>query len=216
MTMPDIYVAPKKDETPLSRKVARKKVVKKKTASLLAAFVTRPKNVRFETQERKEKIVLLLRRHWITNLPWLLITGLMMVAPVVFPFLPILEFLPSRYQFISLIVWYLLTTAFAFEKFLGWFFNVNIITDERIIDIDFPSLLYRDISSAKIDQIQDISVKVGGFIRSLFDFGDVLIQTAGAVPEFCFEAVPHPAQVSKILNQSIIEEEKEKLEGRVK
>ncbi len=29
------------------------------------------------------------------------------------------------------------TFAFAFEKFLSWYFNVNIITDERIVDVDF-------------------------------------------------------------------------------
>jgi len=117
---------------------------------------------------------------------------------------------------IIIIGWYLLTFAFAFERFLSWFYNVNIITDERIVDINFPSILYKDISETKIDRVQDVSAKTGGYIRSLFDYGDVLIQTAGTIPEICFEAIPHPARVSQILNELLYEEEKEKLEGRVR
>ena len=40
-------------------------------------------------------------------------------------------------------VWYLILAAFIFEEFLGWFFNVNIITDERIVEVDFHNLIYR-------------------------------------------------------------------------
>ena len=77
-------------------------------------------------------------------------------------------------------------------------------------------MLYRDITEAKIDKIQDVNIKTGGYIRSLFNFGDVLIQTAGAIPEICFEDVPDPQRVSQVINQLLYEEEQEKLEGRVK
>lgn len=229
--MPDIYVAPKKKKS-LSKKKTKpakkvssqsvrakklKALVGEKTTNPLAAFVARPDNIQFETQEKKEEIILLLRRHWVTNVPWLCLSGLMLLAPLTSRYFPFFwELLPQRYQFMSFLVWYLLTTAFVFEKFLTWFFNVNILTDERVVDIDFPTLLYRDITSAKIDQVQDISVKVGGFVRSLFDYGDVYVQTAGVVPEICFEAIPRPSRVVRVLNDLMLEEEREKLEGRVR
>ena len=128
--------------------------------------------------------------------------------PLIISLIPF-DFIPARFQLIIILGWYLLTFAFVFEHFLLWVFNVYIATDESVVDIDFPNLLYRQISTAKLDQIQDITVKVGGFIRSLFDYGDVYIQTAGEVPEIVFEAVPHPALVSEILNDLITEEEKE-------
>ena len=206
--MPDIFVAEKKPR--------KSKPKLEKTSSPLAAFLTRPKNIRFETQAKKEEIVLLLRRHWLTNVPWILIACLMISAPNFLRLLPLLDFLPGRFQLIAWLAWYMLVIAFVLEKSLSWLFNVNIITDERVIDIDFPSMLYRDVSATKIDQIQDISVKVGGFVRSLFDFGDVLVQTASAVPEICFEAVPHPDKVAKVLDKLILEEEKEKLAGRAR
>lgn len=213
--MPDIFVV--KPE-----KKSREKI-KEEMEELLAvgsrffaSFVPKPKKLRFDTQQPKEKIVLLLRRHPITNLPWIILAVILLLAPpIVFSVFP-LNFLPGNYRFISILCWYLLTFAFIFERFLIWFFNVNILTDERIIDINFPTLLYREITEAKLDKIQDVNIKTGGYIRSLFNFGDVLIQTAGAIPEICFEAVPEPERVSQILNQLLYEEEQEKLEGRVR
>lgn len=217
--MPDIFVAKEKKEKKAA--TAAKIILKRKPARyrrnhFWSAFIHKPLDLRFETQDKEEKIVLVLRQHLITNLPWLILAVLMFWAPFFITAIVPLNFIPGNFRFISFICWYLLTFAFVFEKFLIWFFNVYILTDERIIDIDFPTLLYRDIKEAKIDKVQDVSVKTGGYVRSLFNFGDVVIQTAGAVPEICFEAIPNPEQVSHILNELMLEEEQEKLNGRAR
>lgn len=222
--MPDIYVAPKKTKKPKASKKPKKTVEKKEieevrknpTANPLAAYVASPPNIRFENQEAKEKIILLLRRHWITNLPWILIAGLMIILPPFVRTFPFFTFLPGRFQLMALIIWYLLTIAFIFEQFLIWFFNVNIITDERIVDIDFYSLLYKEVSDCPIDRIQDVTYTMGGVTRTVFDFGNVLIQTAAEVTQFEFLAVPQPRRIAAVLRDLMIEEEKEKLEGRVR
>ena len=119
-------------------------------------------------------------------------------------------------QLAGAICWYLITTAFILEEFLSWFFNVNIITDERIFDVDFLNLMYREISEANLDQIQDVSVSIGGALRTLFGFGNVEIQTAAEVPKIEFNSVPHPDKVAKILRELGIQEQVEKLEGRIR
>jgi len=111
--------------------------------------------------------------------------------------------------------WYTITMGLALETFLVWFFSVYIITDERIIDVDFISLLFKDVSSAKLDDIQDISSKTGGLLATVVDYGTVYIQTAGEKTEIEFENVPQPAKVAAILNELLLEEEREKIEGRV-
>jgi len=205
--MPDIFVAKKKKrKIPKAGRLAR----------ALSAFVALPNNLRFETQEKKEEIVLLLRPHPIINVPWLLTSLVLFLIPVfILPVFP-LNFIPAAYRFIGVLSWYLFTFAFAFERFLTWFYHVFILTDERVIDIDFPTLLFRSIKECKIDKIEDINIRTSGYVRSLFNFGDVLIQTAGAVPEIIFEDVPNPEQVSKVLNDLMYEEEQEKIDGRVK
>ncbi|MGB9911510.1 MAG: PH domain-containing protein [Microgenomates group bacterium] len=218
--MPDIFVTHEEKKINISE--TRKKIKEElnqllgKSSQFLASFIPQPRNLRFETQEKEEKIILLLRRHPITLLPWVILVVLLLVAPFFLLKVISFEFLPENFRIVFFLSWYLFTFALAFEKFLTWFFNVNILTDERIIDINFPTLLYREISEAKLDRIQDVSVKTGGYIRSLFNFGDVTIQTAGAVPEICFEDVPNPQRVSQVINQLLYEEELEKMEGRVK
>lgn len=235
--MPDIYVAPsRKKRASSKKKITRQaaeiiaagkriekeaeKIIKavgeKKTKNPLASFVALPSKIRFETQDKGEKIILLLRRHWITNISWILIAILMIAAPSILKFIPFLSFMPPRFQLIAIAIWYLVTLAFVFEGFLVWFFNVYIITDERIIDVDFISLVYRRITDAQIEKIEDITYKTGGLLRSIFDYGDIFIQTAAQRPEIDFESVPKPDKVVKVLNQLIVQEQQEKIEGRVK
>lgn len=227
--MPEIFTAPTKkmqETAPADEelKVARTKVdfselerlKREETANPLAAFISSPKGWSFETQEKGEKMILVLRRHWITNVGWFGFSFLLMLIPqILFNFVD-LEFLPLNFRVVGVMVWYLFLGGFMIERFLDWFFNVFIITDERIIDFDFYSLIYKEISDAKIENIQDVTCRVGGFLRNILDFGHVFIQTAAEIPQFEFYDVPQPARVAKVLRELITEEEIEKMEGRVR
>ncbi len=232
--MPDIFISSDtKKEKPTSKKKAVKKKsvsktkrgekhrrprykLEKKAQGRLSAFNYLPKRVDFETRDKEEQVILLLRKHPVTNITWIFIGVLMVFAPIVLSAFPLLSFLPKEFQLIVVLGWYLITTAFLLENFLTWFFNVNLITDERIIDIDFFNLIYKQVSDTNIDKIQDVTYTMGGVARTLFNYGDVFVQTAAEVPNFDFLAVPNPDKVAKILQDLRIEEEIEKLEGRVR
>lgn len=176
-----------------------------KHANPFSSYIRRPHHIRFENQTKKEEILLLLRPHMITNVPWMLITIFMVFLPTIFTRVIPTDFVPANFRFITIVSWYLLTFAFAYEKLLCWLFSVGIVTNERVVDVDFSTILYKDVSEARFDKIQDVSVKTGGFIRSVFNFGDVFIQTAGEIPEIEFEDVPDPARVTKLLDSLISE-----------
>jgi len=186
------------------------------THNPLSAYCYYPEAVDFETKESKEKIVLLLRKHPITNVRWIVISVLMILAPGLLNFFPPAMVVPANFRLIGVLGWYLITSAYVLENFLTWFFNVYIITDERIIDVDFYNLIYKEVSEAEIEKIQDVTYKMGGVARTMFDYGDVLVQTAAEVPNFEFLAVPTPDRVVKILQDLRIEEKQEALEGRVR
>ena len=101
----------------------------------------------------------------------------------------------------TIILWYLFVIAYILEKFLSWYFNVYIITNYRIIDTDFYSLLFKHISEARYNRIEDITYTQGGILQSIFDYGDVSIQTAAEVPEIRFELVPQPSRVVRVLDE---------------
>lgn len=179
------------------------------------SFSAKPINVGFSTQHRDEQVILLLRQHPITQLKWILVAIGLVFVPWLFSAMPVAQVLPMRFQTLALVGWMLLIVGFSLEAFLSWFYNVYIVTDERVIDVDFHSLIFKNISSAKIDNIEDVTERTGGAIRALFDFGTVKIQTAAAQVEFEFDNVPHPSKVTSLLNELILEEEREKVEGRV-
>lgn len=182
----------------------------------LSSFNYYPNKVRFANKDPEEEIILLLRKHPFTNIKWIFIAFLMILAPAFLSVMPFFEKIPLSYQIVTMIIWYMITTAFIFEEFLSWFFNVNIVTDERIVEVDFHNLIYRELTDANIDKIEDVTVKIGGALRTYFNFGDIEIQTASEVPHIHFESIPNPDIVAKILRDLRVEEEREKIEGRVR
>jgi len=177
---------------------------KVKNHSSLAAYVEYPKDVRFVDQLPNEKTLLLLRRHSITNLPWMLVLFLMLIAPFFLPFILKGAFLgsikfPIRVQMLLTIFWYLLSLGYGTLSFLSWFFNIYLVTDRRIVDLDYFGFLFYRLSEAELSQIQDVTYQVGGVFRVFFNYGDVFIQTAAEEREFDFEAVPNPARVHDLI-----------------
>jgi hypothetical protein len=188
----------------------------KPTRNPFAALSIRPANTYFDSQHAQEEILMVLRQHPIVNAGWMILSFVLILLPfTLFPMLPLFSLIPDRFQFFALIGWYLLVLAYMIESFLYWYFNIYIITDERIVDVDFYSLIYRALSSAKIDNIQDTTATTKGVLGAVFNYGDVTIQTAAEKREFEFLKVPQPATVTKFLNELILEEEREKLEGRI-
>jgi len=215
--MPDIFVANEKKET-VEKNIPHPEVkaglTKGDTTNPLAAFTVHPHNLRFETQSADEEIILLLRQHFVTLVPSVFLFSLMALMPFWIPvivgvFSLDLSVIPMGFLFVGVLVWYLLTFGLVLEKFLNWYFNVYIITTERVVDVDFISLLYKQVSEAQIAKIQDVTYTMGGLARAVFDFGDVMIQTAGETPNFDFMAVPHPDKVAKVISDLKLKDEQE-------
>jgi len=186
------------------------------TKNPLSSFLARPKVFTFNARDDGEEIILVLRRHWLTNSSWIIIAALMAFAPLFLLSFSLWGIFPSNYRLILAIFWYLLTFAIAFENFLSWYFNVFILTEERVIDIDFYNLLDKKMSEAKISMIQDVTSKTTGLSQTLFNYGTILIQTASEIPLIKIDKVPNPDLVLQVLQQMRSEEEQEALDGRLK
>lgn len=160
------------------------------------------KNCAFFTQAPGEEIRLLLHRHWFTNLGWLCLTLILFPLPWGFvklaPFLS-LPPLPSAYWQFLLIIYYLLVFAFCFENFLFWYYNVLLVTNKRVLDIDFFGLFSVQSSEAQLEEIQEVSHTQGGLWQLLFNFGHVLVQTAAEKQSIEMHAVPNPGRVHEII-----------------
>ena len=217
--MPDVFVAPSEKTVSPSVKARDFSTVSGHGQSMRrpwSSFVVNPRRIRFETQDKEEEVLLLLRRHLITNVGWVLVTLIASFVPLFAQVVPGIEMLPPRFQLVGAAAWYLLVLGYLLQNFFDWYFNVFLVTDERIIDIDFYSLIYKRVSAAKIRDLEDVTFSQVGAVRALFDYGTVYMQTAGAKVEFEFEEVPHPRKVAAFVNEMYLEEEQEEIEHRVR
>lgn len=163
----------------------------------------------FAEKDNDETILVALRPHWFTNVSWIFSSLILFICPFLLKFVPLINTLPSKYQFIISLAWYLISIAFTFEKFMSWYFDVYIITDNRVIDIDFVNLLTKKFSEADLSKIQDVTSEVSGVSQTVFNYGNVLIQTAAEINEIDFVKVPHPDRVVRII-QELTEKKGEK------
>lgn len=209
--MPDIFISPsKEDNSPVKADALKSTAPISRKSSLigkhLSSYLFMPADIRFETQAPGETIILLLRKHWLTNIVWIFISFLLIISPVIFfPVLVVNINLGQNISFNILsflsLAWYLITFTYILVNFLLWYFTVSITTNERIIDIDFINLLNKKFAETRIARVEDVTMKTGGFIRSFFDYGDVYIQTAAKEAVFQFFAIPHPEKVVRIVNE---------------
>ena len=178
-------------------------ILPQKKDGVISSVVILPENITFETQNPGEKVYLLLRRHITTNLGWIISFIGAMVLPIFIFVLAILTnfnikqiiHIKTSYLLVVISLWYLLNLTGALMKFLDWYYNVYLITNERVIDFDFNPFAYHKISETSLENIVDATQETIGFLPMLFDFGDVYVQTAGTKQEFDFTAVSKPGWV---------------------
>ena len=172
-----------------------------KNHKLFHSFCLYPE-VKFETQENKEEVILVLRAHPITQIYWFL-NGLFFI----FILFLLNYFFPSFFNDAQIFFLNVLAIVFILSylwlNFLNWFFNVGIVSNKRIIDIDFHGIIYKEVTVAQLNKIEDITSKGGGYFQSFFDYGDVFIQTAGTEANIEFKNVPYPSQVVTTINELI-------------
>lgn len=170
--------------------------------SLFPALFEHPAKVQFAQQEADETVELLLRQHWVTQVFWVVTVLLAFFLPVVLPYLsPLLALsqlppIPLDVAAALLVIWYMLVIAYGLEKFLHWYFNIYIVTDKHLVDINLHNLMNRDVVEVQVEDVQSSSYKMLGVLSSLFNFGDVVIETAAQRQNIQFHQVPRPAFVA--------------------
>lgn len=233
--MPDVYTADEKVETPVQKPVAEvtnkaeeggreqeirthiddvlKRVGEHPRKELGGAFTVYPMS-KFVQKQNDEEVVLMLRAHPITNLKWMSVVVGALLLPEILNALGAFAGIPFKIIFVGRLVWYLMMLGFSFEKFLSWYYSVFIVTNERVVDIDFVNLLYRVMSYANLNHIEEPAMYSGGFVRSFLKYGDVHVSTAAENPSLEAKAVPHPDKVVRIISELAEDLEKRRELGK--
>jgi hypothetical protein len=168
---------------------------------------------RFVTQQQDEEVVLLLRAHPITNVGWIAMMIVMLIIPTLLELTGMFNGIPMRFMFVGKMTWYLMAWALGFERFLHWYYSLFIITNERVVDIDFYNLMSRVVTHVNLNHIEEPVMSQHGFGATLFNYGHVLVQTAGERQTVECAACPWPHKVIDIINRLSEELEKRRERG---
>lgn len=152
-----------------------------------------------------EKILIMLRRHWI--ILYVKIVAIIILTAIPFIFYPFIrgllpwltEYPRQNIVFLAAIIYYMFLWLYFFKIWIDYYLDVWIITNQRIMDIEQNGLFSREMSEFSVHRVQDVTVEVTGVIATLFQYGDVHIQTAGEARQFIFKDVPNPYKVKDVI-----------------
>lgn len=90
-----------------------------------------------------------------------------------------------------------------FYHWIGWFFSVYIVTNQRLRQSSQDGLFGRTVIDVGLSKIQNISYTVKGFNEAIFGFGTIVIQTY--VGDLVLDNINHPSKVYEKLQNYVAE-----------
>ena len=163
-----------------------------------------------------EQVLMVCRKHWIYLWPRTVFFVLLAIVPVIVAAVLMsraagLGGTPGKVFWIVTLIY---LVYWAVRAFLNWYRYHNdiwVITDQRIIDSTKTNPLSLKISTADLVNVQDMTVERNGILRTMFNYGDVICQTAADVQEFRLAGIPEPQQVQLLVDK---ERDRERTRGR--
>lgn len=105
-------------------------------------------------------------------------------------------------------VYYLFVVLYFYTYFVTFYLNLTIITNDRLINITQNGLFSRTIAEIDLYLIQDATSEIKGFFPTLLDYGNVMLQTASAIPHCHIRNVAHPHELRKKILDLAMEDRK--------
>ncbi len=155
----------------------------------------------FEDQFEDEEVLFVFRKH-----PIVMRRGLIfgMAAWLIGPLYTLIltyvrpNELPSMsFFFLSLLFSILFGCLILFPSWIGWYYSVFIVTDQRLIQITQKGLFNRTVVDLGLSQIQMVNYQIAGLQQTALGYGTIMMQTY--VGDLIIHDIHHPAKIQKQL-----------------
>lgn len=164
-----------------------------------------------------ERILGLFRRHWLYLWPYLIALLLAAIVPVgavawLLKEAGGFEDFGAKAFWIFAAIWLIYWLVRAALTWYRYQHDIWVVTNQRLIDSIKTQPFNLRISTADLVNVQDMSVERDGVIRTVFDYGDILCQTAGTDElDFKIAGIPHPREV-----QALVDRERDRERMRIR
>lgn len=155
----------------------------------------------FEDQLDDEEVLYVFRKHPIVMRRGLIVGSLtLLVGPLIT--LGLIYLKPNNppsmgFFLMSLLTSLGLTILVLFPYWLGWYFSVFIITDQRFIQITQKGFFDKSIVDLSLTQIQSLNYEIKGVQETLLGYGTILVQTY--MGDLVIHDLHHPGHIYKKL-----------------
>lgn len=158
----------------------------------------------FCNQNQDEKVIKVTRSAFILELGWIIICLLVFVG-ITYANILVHTYLsnPQVLDLSNYILYcfFLMSIFYGLNKFFCWFYSVNIITNQRILDFNFFDLGVKEIKECLIRNIETVSnTNTHNFFAFIFGISTLEIYTAGEETDIKFENIYHASQIQDIIS----------------
>lgn len=163
-----------------------------------------------------EQVLRVVRRHWFILASELF--GIIMLALIPVGILLAFQFIPANMDTLDgirpgaypALVSYLITgwsticVMLGFAAWTHYYLDLWVITDRRIIVIDQRGFFSRNVSSFRLERLQDIEFYVQGILATFLKFGTIKMQTASAFESnFQTRGLPDPRGLQSLIQEAM-------------
>jgi branched-subunit amino acid transport protein len=157
----------------------------------------------FEAQEKGESVIAVTRKHWLSLTSPFVIASLTAIVLLVFSGMvfatgeKIFGDFDNALLAVTEVLILLYIILAAFSTWLIRYLNVIILTNKHLVDVSQKAFFARSISTLALQDIEDVTIDKHGFLQTIFDFGNLKIQTAGELPNFELKSIADPETVQR-------------------
>ena len=149
------------------------------------------RDYKFEGQHEDEELLMFFRQHPIVMRKGFVAVLIMMTAGLI----PVIIW-PTRVGYL----WFGLLGALLggialFYQWIGWYYSVYYVSDQRIIQVRHKGLFTRSVVDVGLDKIQNINFQIKGIQETTFKYGTIVIQTFAG--DLVMEKIHHPAKIQE-------------------
>lgn len=166
-------------------------------------------NRHFKGQHKDEIVLCFCRKHWITLLPHFAGMAILFAATAAFFIFVAPADIQSAvsgslYRFSAFLV-ILGATLYIhsfFLRFFNYYLQTFIITNFRVVQLDQTLFFQQNRDSVDLREIQDIVVNQKGILKTLLNYGEIIITMSSAHATKVLQRVPNPEYHFRKINKT--------------
>jgi len=147
-----------------------------------------------------DQVIIFARKHWI-KYAFLFLIGLLlaMAVPLIFIVFFYLRWYSMSVEALTIGIscYLMIILGLVLHTFVDYYLDMFIVTQDRIILVRQNGFFNQQHDEMNIDNIDEIGVDVKGLVRSVFDYGDIVLHSGSDEAVLTIHDIGNPNTISK-------------------